>query len=170
MLTIATFTIISAFGANSPITKEIILTSLIDPIEYQVEIQYNNAEITKALKGFDIATSETTEKFDILFSGRKQNTQIFTIQIVPGEFETTVDNTPNTLSGVIPTITSARNDMSEISPSYTTFSIDTFTTKLYPGKHTNISGADFKLSWTGNPYVPAGTWTSTNIIRIAATL
>ncbi len=182
-LAIVAFAITSTFAAtgtfnNSNVSgtsgdsKDIKLLSDIPAEDVSITLKYAASELTDDITGFDISQTQSTQVFTIHFSSRLNTTQDFSITIAPGEFMGTVDN-EDAGSSVTPYIINARSDSAAPSPAvgtYTTFDslTATFTTALYPGLNSDISGANFKLKWDGNASVPSGTWTSTNVITVSA--
>lgn len=179
ILSIATLSIFSLFAQDATFvnanfgagdSKQIILKSTIDASPVVVKLQYNTVDLTTDLTGFVISADGETDKFDVVFSSRLNQTEEFSIEIVPGEFIGTVDANNSFASGVTPIVSSARSDLAAPTVkkgTYTTFASNKFTTNLYPGLNTAVSGANFTLKWTGNPNVPSGIWTSTNIITVS---
>lgn len=179
-LSIATLTIFSLFAQDATFvnanfsggdSKQIVLKSTIEESSVVVKLQYNTVDLTADLTGFNISSDGQTDKFDIVFSSRLNQTKEFSIEISPGEFIGEVDDNTAFASGVTPSVKSARSDT--VVPAvkkgtYTTFASNKFTTNLYPGLNSSVSGADFILEWTGNPNVPSGIWTSTNIITVTS--
>ncbi|MBK5200918.1 MAG: hypothetical protein JJE21_05215 [Spirochaetaceae bacterium] len=181
-LAIATITIASTFAVssafdtstiNTPDSKNIILTSNIPETDISVKLQYNSSNLTAAsITGFDIRQTQMTKRFDVVFTSRLNVTKNFTIAIDFAPFEQIINGENNpTSSEVTPYIVLARDDTSASVPNlntYTSFANNIFSTSLFAGLNSGVSGANFNLKWVGNPYVASGLWTSTNHILVTA--
>lgn len=152
--------------------KNIKLISFIKSTAISVKLNYNSSEFSGSLTGFDISKEQTTEEFDILFSGRLNNTEEFYITITPGEFIQKKSDVEIISSGITPLVISSYPDISKPivdNTQYNNNNYDTFITNLYPGLNYETSGVNFKFKWNNNPEISSGEWSSVNIISVTST-
>lgn len=152
--------------------KNIKLISFIKSTAISVKLNYNSKEFSGTLTGFDLSKEQTTEEFDIIFSGRLNNTEEFYINISPGEFVQKKNDIEIISSGITPLVISSYTDISKPivkNKQNNNYYYDTFITNLYPGLNYEIPGVNFKFKWNNNPEITSGEWTSVNIINVTST-